>query len=76
MSFENKTVLITGGTSGIGRASAERFAAAGAEVVISGRDEARGVRGRKEPLCRRRAFNARCSAAPCAGGRRGGRTGQ
>jgi NAD(P)-dependent dehydrogenase (short-subunit alcohol dehydrogenase family) len=42
MSFENKTVLVTGGTSGIGRASAERFAAAGAEVVISGRDEVRG----------------------------------
>jgi len=42
MSFENKTVLVTGGTSGIGRASAERFAAAGAEVVISGRDAARG----------------------------------
>jgi NAD(P)-dependent dehydrogenase (short-subunit alcohol dehydrogenase family) len=42
MSFQNKTALITGGTSGIGRAAAEQFAAAGAEVVISGRDESRG----------------------------------
>jgi NAD(P)-dependent dehydrogenase (short-subunit alcohol dehydrogenase family) len=42
MNFHNKTVLITGATSGIGRAAAEQFAAAGAEVVISGRDEARG----------------------------------
>jgi NAD(P)-dependent dehydrogenase (short-subunit alcohol dehydrogenase family) len=42
MSFQDKSVLVTGGTSGIGRATAERFAKAGAEVVISGRDEARG----------------------------------
>jgi NAD(P)-dependent dehydrogenase (short-subunit alcohol dehydrogenase family) len=42
MSFKGKTVLVTGGTSGIGRAAAEKFAAAGADVVISGRDEAKG----------------------------------
>jgi NAD(P)-dependent dehydrogenase (short-subunit alcohol dehydrogenase family) len=42
MSFRDKTVLVTGGTSGIGRAAAERFAGAGAEVVISGRDGPRG----------------------------------
>jgi NAD(P)-dependent dehydrogenase (short-subunit alcohol dehydrogenase family) len=42
MSFQDKTVLVTGGTSGIGQAAAERFAAAGADVVISGRDETRG----------------------------------
>lgn len=41
MSFQDRTVLITGGTSGIGRTAAERFAAAGARVVISGRDEGR-----------------------------------
>ena len=42
MGLQDKTVLVTGGTSGIGRATAERFGAASAQVVISGRDEARG----------------------------------
>jgi NAD(P)-dependent dehydrogenase (short-subunit alcohol dehydrogenase family) len=42
MALQGKTALITGGTSGIGRAVAERFASEGAEVTISGRDHARG----------------------------------
>ena len=33
--FENKTVLITGGTSGIGKAAALAFAKEGANVVVS-----------------------------------------
>jgi NAD(P)-dependent dehydrogenase (short-subunit alcohol dehydrogenase family) len=36
-----KTALVTGSTSGIGHASAEGLAAAGAEVVINGRTEAK-----------------------------------
>jgi NAD(P)-dependent dehydrogenase (short-subunit alcohol dehydrogenase family) len=35
--FENKTVVITGGTSGIGKATAMAFSQHGANVVVSGR---------------------------------------
>ena len=38
--FQDKTVLVTGGTSGIGLAAARAFAAEGARVVVTGRDAA------------------------------------
>jgi len=37
MSFSDKVVLVTGGTSGIGRETALQFAKAGAKVVLAGR---------------------------------------
>src|SRR5215470_6675734 len=40
--FEGKVVLITGATSGIGRAAARAFAAEGARVGFCGRREALG----------------------------------
>jgi NAD(P)-dependent dehydrogenase (short-subunit alcohol dehydrogenase family) len=40
MSFRGKAVIVTGATSGIGRATAEAFGRDGAKLVLIGRDEA------------------------------------
>ena len=46
--FEKKTVLITGGTSGIGKATALAFAKEGANVVVSGLRVAEGEQVARE----------------------------
>lgn len=43
MRFDGKTVIITGGAAGIGRACVEAFVAEGAAVVIADRDVERGT---------------------------------
>ncbi|MGX5851159.1 SDR family NAD(P)-dependent oxidoreductase [Mesorhizobium sp. PL10] len=42
MTHSNKVVIVTGATSGIGEAVAEAFAAAGASLMLVGRDRERG----------------------------------
>src|SRR5260370_36603514 len=42
MNIENKTVLVTGSTDGVGRLGARRLADRGARVPIRGRDRTRG----------------------------------
>ncbi len=45
--FKNKTVIVTGGGQGIGRAISRRFASEGANVVIAETDEEAGLENEK-----------------------------
>jgi NAD(P)-dependent dehydrogenase (short-subunit alcohol dehydrogenase family) len=47
MRFQDKVALVTGGTSGISRATVIAFGAAGAKVVFSGRRDAEGEKTAK-----------------------------
>jgi retinol dehydrogenase 14 len=47
-SMGGRVILITGGTSGIGKAAATALTAMGARVVVTGRDEERGERAVEE----------------------------
>ena len=79
MRFTNRTVLITGGGSGIGRVMAQRFAAEGAAVVIADRflnraekvaEEIAAARVRRQPAYVQ--FGFRRVAADAAGRVRNG----
>jgi NAD(P)-dependent dehydrogenase (short-subunit alcohol dehydrogenase family) len=48
MRLKNKVAIVTGGTSGIGRATALLFAREGARVLLTGRNKERGAAVQKE----------------------------
>ncbi len=48
MQIDNRLAVITGAASGIGRATAEAFARAGARLVLADIDEANGARAAAE----------------------------
>lgn len=50
--FENRTAVVTGAGSGIGREIALRLGAEGARVVVAGRDEERGTATAREVTAR------------------------
>lgn len=63
MLMEEKTVMITGGTSGIGLAAAMRFVAKGHRVALLGRDAHRGTDALK--IIMEKNNGANCSFFPC-----------
>jgi NAD(P)-dependent dehydrogenase (short-subunit alcohol dehydrogenase family) len=58
MNIEDKTVLVTGSTDGVGRLVARRLADQGARVLIHGRDRTRGERLLDEIRARKRGSAA------------------
>ncbi|MFF9473954.1 SDR family oxidoreductase [Streptomyces roseolus] len=64
--FTDHTVLITGGTSGMGLATARRLLDEGAHVAITGRDEARLAKAAAELDASERLLTVRADAAVLA----------
>mgnify|MGYP000190542079 CR=1 FL=1 len=60
MNWKNKVILISGGTSGIGLATARILLGKGACVVINGRDTARG----EEALAQLGTLAGNCQFVP------------
>ena len=75
MNMDGKTVLVTGSTDGVGRYVAAKLAAAGAKVLIHGRDKARAKtladeirgRGHTEPVFYQADLSSLAGARQLAG---------
>jgi NAD(P)-dependent dehydrogenase (short-subunit alcohol dehydrogenase family) len=50
MRFDGKVAVITGGSSGIGLAAAQRFVAKGGYVFITGRRQSELDKGHRDPV--------------------------
>ncbi|WP_255495354.1 SDR family NAD(P)-dependent oxidoreductase [Nocardia sp. GTS18] len=61
--FANRTVLITGGTSGMGLATARRLLDEGAFVVVTGRDDDRWCSAAAELDASQRVLTVRADVA-------------
>jgi NAD(P)-dependent dehydrogenase (short-subunit alcohol dehydrogenase family) len=61
--LDGKAVLVTGGTTGLGRAIAQRFLEEGAAIVLTGRDEELGARAETDLRERGSARFVRADAA-------------
>lgn len=51
MNLENKTVFITGGTSGYGKAAAKMLTEHGASVIIAARNESALIAAKEDGIC-------------------------
>ena len=82
--LDGKVALVTGATSGIGRAAGVQLAAQGATVIVHGRDAARGAavvaeienNGGSARFVGAELSQPCGSAAACRGGRQGRHPGQ
>ena len=64
--FAGKSVLVSGGSSGIGLAIAQGFAAMGATVTATGTSDAKMAKARAHPDSRGISFAALASKAPAS----------
>src|SRR4051812_19239851 len=66
MRLANKCIIVTGSTTGIGEATARRFVAEGARVLIHGRDRERGEQIVRDLGAGNAAFSAEDLSDPAA----------